>query len=295
MLYSGEMNILVNKHFANQNDKENWQEDTIQVHVQGIAVDVNFFYNRNKNAIVIPAPLAVKEVMAGDFFEPSYQTAISAIETRIGNSRFSVSTSLIGKGAGALHYVAFHKDHDGRMAIFDSKFSDPERFLNSADKPNLPEKIWGYLTAPIRFIAFKLGFGHTTQSVFLGKEIAVHRLGTQPALDWVSCGYHSGGAVLTMMDVIDQENQPSLASITQTIKRMKDMDLKAENLLKPAAPALVPPISSALSVLGGSAQQDTRGPQLELERAPIQTTGLTVRSAWIHDEEEANTGMAMNV
>jgi hypothetical protein len=247
MLYSNEMADIAKKHF---NSEKKWQEKSITVEVSGIPIEVLYYYNADKNAVVIPAPLAVKKMLSSDFFEPDFEDVIQRIEKDLDNKNFMISGSLIGKGAGECHYVAFHKDNTGKMALFDSKFSDPDRFLSSSDQPTFWEKLIGYLQAPFRFLAFYFGFRHETEAKFLGQEVKVFRLGTQSVLDGVSCGYHSIGAVLTMSEEINRGNS-SLQAIEQKIKGEKALDFKAEIyfLTKDAPITNTPEISHALRTM----------------------------------------------
>lgn len=247
MLYSEEMNRIAERHFA---AKASWQKRTISVLIRGkIPQEMHYFYNAGKNAVVIPAPLAVKPIIAGDSFEPSYEEMVAGIRADlIDNNNFSISTSLLGKGAGERHYVAFHQDREGKMVMLDSKVSEPHRFLSSADKPNLLEKAWGYLTAPFRFLSYKLGFTAKVNSQFLSNDIEVHRLGTQPILDRVSCGYHSSGAVLAMSDAIDSNENISAASIVVTIRTVKGLDVVADTLFQQVN-TRPPAVSAGLSAM----------------------------------------------
>ncbi|MCL9683849.1 hypothetical protein [Legionella maioricensis] len=247
MLYSGEMNRVIKNHFS---QKEQWQEKTITVTINPeVEFEVSYFYNLEKNAVVMSTPLAVKPVTASDFFEPPYEETVATISRELGNMNFSVSASLIGKGIGERHYAAFHKDREGKMVLFDSHISDPERFLNSADKSNLLETVWYYFTSLFRVIQFKLGFGRITHSLILEQDIEVYRLGTQSALDGVSCGYHSSGAVIAISEDIEKNDSSSLESIKNVIEDNKQLDLIAEALLNqtPKTRIKIAEISPALS------------------------------------------------
>lgn len=225
MLYSEQMEKIAEQHFKSHIDWERKKLTGIGLLEQ----EIFYYYNPEQNAVIIPAPLAVKDMMASAYYQPNYEIVVQAIKNDLKQDDFMISGSLIGKGTGECHYVAFHKDTQGQMAIFDSTFSGMDRFLSSSDKPSFWEKLIGYLQAPFRFIAFSLGFGRKIETQFLDQTINVYRLGTQAALDSVSCGYYSMGAVLSMSEAISQNNG-SLETIEQVIKESKDLDLKAEEL-----------------------------------------------------------------
>lgn len=266
MLYSNEMATIAKRHFS---ENPSWQEKSVIIDVSGIPIEVVYYYNSERNAVVIPSPLAVKKMIGSDFFEPDFTEVVYHIEKDLNSKNFSISGSLIGKGAAECHYVAFHQDRQGKIALFDSKFSDPERFLSASDKPSLWEKLIGYLQAPFRFIAFSLGFGQITEAKFLDQNIKVHRLGTQPALDGVSCGYHSIGAVLAMSDEISHNSNSSLAKIEQVVKQNKQLDGKAEAYFLASDQPITefPAISSALSTMprAGEAADSSPEPELSTE------------------------------
>lgn len=263
MLYSNKMATIAKRHFS---VNPSWQEKSVSIEVSGIPIEVVYYYNRERNAVVIPSPLAVKKMIGSNFFEPDFTAVVHHIEKDLNSKNFSISGSLIGKGAGECHYVAFHQDRQGQMALFDSKFSDPERFLSASDKPSLWEKLIGYLQAPFRFIAFSLGFGQVAEAKYLEQNIKVHRLGTQPALDGVSCGYHSIGAVLAMSDEISQNNNSSLAKIEQVVKQDKQLDCKAEAYFLAGDQPIseTPAISTALSAMPRVEEAADSSPKPEL-------------------------------
>ena len=220
MLYSNEMDLIVTNHFK-KND--NWAKQEVSVAIPGLPEGINvvYFYNKQNNAVVIPSPLAVMDG-DGDAVEPSYQATIDAISKVIGDP-FSLATSLVGKGSGERHYTALYRSLDGEISIFDSKISEPERFLNSSNAPNFFEIIWGGLTALFQsFGLWAFGIGKQVNATFLNQDVVIHRLGTQPLFDGVSCGLYSAGAVLVMADLIDN-NQLSTEDITLAITTSEDL------------------------------------------------------------------------
>ena len=238
MLYSNEMDLIATNHFK-KNDS--WVKQEVSVAIPGLPEGMNvvYFYNKQKNAVVIPSPLAVMDG-DGDAVEPSYQATIAAISKVIGDT-FSLATSLVGKGSGERHYTALYRSLDGEISIFDSKISEPERFLNSSNAPNFFEIIWGGLTALFQsFGLWAFGIGKQVHATFLNQDVVIHRLGTQPLLDGVSCGLFSAGAVLVMADLIDN-NQLSTEEITLAITTSEQLDDRAEELLLD-----IPSVSQAL-------------------------------------------------
>jgi hypothetical protein len=253
MLCSTEMSPITEKHLSG---KQEWEKKEVSVpisFIETIDINVTYFYNKNKNFVIIPTPLAVKEGR-GEAAEPSYEKTIQAIEKQVGNENFGLGCALLGKGTGERHYTALFKEEgaNGKIAVFDSKISDPNQFFNSSDSPGFFEKVWGVIKAPFKaFGLWAFGIGNETQSSFLGKDVTVHRLATQPFFDGVSCGLHSAGAILNMIDVIDapmSNKGITIEEITSSITSDKHLDLKAESALN-SKNEVIPAMNGSLGSL----------------------------------------------
>lgn len=248
MLSSLEMNTIVGKYLTG---KDEWVRNEVQVQIPVLpdGINVVYFYNRRKNFVIIPSPLAVADGQ-GDAIEPAYQSTVDAIAAQIGSKEFGIGCSLLGKGTGERHFTALHRESgkNGKMDIFDSKISAPSQFLSSSNAPNLLEKAWGYFTAPFRtFALWAFGIGKHIEASFLAQEVTIHRLETQPFFDGVSCGLHSTGAVLEVADLICYDfvrTDEIIASVTQK----NNLDLRAEEILNNTNPS-VPSVSPSLSKL----------------------------------------------
>lgn len=261
MLYSNEMDSIVTKHLNKNSD---WMQMEILVALPPLpdGINVIYFYNASKNAVVIPSPLATK-ASPGDAAEPTYEATVNAISTALGKNKFIISTSLVGQGTGERHYVALYRSLEGEIRIFDSKISNPEQFLNSSETPGFFAIIRDALTA--LFNAFGLwafGAGKQVHATFLNQDISIHRLGTQPLFDGVSCGLHSTGAVLAMADLINNDITSS-KEISTTIINGEGLDTRAENILNDehirSVPSALGSISKSKGVSGenNSNNQDT--------------------------------------
>lgn len=69
MLFSGDINKIVNKGLEGNN--EHWQEKNFTVMVKGIIpCEVNYFYNASKNAVIVPTPLAVNLLFQNQNLNP---------------------------------------------------------------------------------------------------------------------------------------------------------------------------------------------------------------------------------
>ncbi len=244
MLYSGEMDSIISKHFKH---KSGWIKDTVPFGPVELGLTVTYFFNQAKNAVVITSPLAVKKnVHNGDAIEPTYQEIITRISHKKGCNTFSVSATFLGKGSSERHYVAFYQHNGNKIYIFDSKISDPHRFLNSSNQPTFLEKIWGILISPFKSIALLLGFGKIVNANFMGYPVQIHRLGTQPIFDGVSCGYHSAGAVLAMADTIDNNETINPDMLITSVLSRDDLSAIAEIILTHST---IPNVSPGLSVM----------------------------------------------
>lgn len=246
MLSSGEMETIVKRYF---HEKENWQERQLAYGPAGFGLALSYFFNEQNNAVVVSQPLAVQAVTDNpNAIEPTFQEIKQAIEQSLGGITFSLSASLLGKGSGERHYVAYHQDLAGSRVIFDSKMSNPDKFLSSANKPGFFERFFAILAAPFKSLALSLGFRRQTMATFLGQAVEIHRLGTQPLLDGVSCGYHSSGALMTMVDYIDAQNNVNIVELKTAIVNSAHLDRRAEALLLFSQTSL-PVISPALHTL----------------------------------------------
>lgn len=249
MLDSNEMNSIIKNHLTGSGE---WEKKEASIQVSFMKMNVTYFYNKNRNFVIIPSPLAVKQG-SGDAEEPSYQSTVEAIRNQIDNENFGIGCSLLGKGTGERHYTTLFKEkgEHGRITVFDSKISSPNQFFNSSESPNFFEKVWGFIKAPFKaFGLWAFGIGKEVQSSFLGKDVTVHRLGTQPFFDGVSCGLHSSGAVLNMIDLIDKK-EVTADEIILSITNQKNLDSKAERILNgkkdEAIPSMNPVLCSIVS------------------------------------------------
>jgi hypothetical protein len=244
MLDSNEMNSIIEKHLFGNKE---WEKKDVPVPVSdALTMNVTYFYNKNKNFVIIPSPIAVKEG-AGDAVEPSYHATVCAIKEQMKEEEknFGIGCSLLGKGTGERHYTALFKEKgaNGKMTMFDSKISAPTQFFNSSESPGFFEKSWGFIKAPFKtFGLWAFGAGKEVKYSFLGNNVTIHRLATQPFFDGVSCGFHSSGAVLKILDLIEKDS--GTAKITSSITSDKQLDLKAEKILNKT-----PEMNSSLSSL----------------------------------------------
>ncbi|KTC99627.1 hypothetical protein [Legionella erythra] len=246
MLYSNDMNSITEKHLTGNSE---WEKKDVLVPVSFIEMNVTYFYNKDKNFVIIASPLAVNEG-AGDAVEPSYEATIRSIENQVGNGHFGIGCSLLGKGTGERHYIALFKEKGahGKISMFDSKISAPNQFFNSSESPSFFEKARGFIKAPFKALGlWAFGIGKEIKSSFLGKDVIVHRLATQPFFDGVSCGFHASGAVLMMADLIGK-GVTTTEEITSSITSDKCLDLKSETLLK-GENEIIPVMNSSLGSL----------------------------------------------
>ncbi len=255
MLYSNEMNQIVRAHFQ---DNSNWEERRVDVIcnipvIGEVTESVVYFFHPQKKAILFPAPLTTAEGTSTDGYEPSYQAAIDAVllaEDIEPQDQYSVSASLLGKAAIGRHYVSFHRDTSGSMTIFDSSAMDPILFLNSPDNPTFGEMIWSIVMTPYRAIRLWLGYDRTLVDEFLGGPVQINRLRTQPFYDFVSCGYHTTGAVMAMSELLEQDECVDLAAIKNRIDEKGSLDLHAEAIfLEPTNQGNVDNATRALKTL----------------------------------------------
>lgn len=294
MLFSDEMDFIVTQYL---NGKPGWERREVGVIIPNLSdpdgMNVTYFYNQEKNSVVIPSPLAVKDG-EGLGAEPSYQATIEAISKQLGNTHFNICSSLLGKGSGERHYVALYheQNEDKEMSIFDSKISEPERFFNSSNAPSIWEMAWGYLTAPFKaFGLWALNIGKQINTTFLEQQVTIYRLETQPILDAVSCGYHSTGALLAMIEQIEQDNCRT-EQITSAIIGNKQHDRLAETLLsskdnKNKIPSISPALKEVAIPDSGlkhglqlepkdlNRQSDTPPPRVENSLEPTNHRSLT--------------------
>lgn len=266
MLYSNEMDSIVTKHL-NKNSDWVQMETLVAMPPLPEGINVIYFYNESNNAVVIPSPLATK-ASPGDAAEPTYEATINAISAALGNNKFIISTSLVGQGTGERHYVALYRSPEGEICIFDSKISNPEQFLHSSETPGFFAIIWDALTA--LFNAFGLwafGTGKHVHATFLNQDVSIHRLGTQPLFDGVSCGLHSTGAVLVMADLIYNDITSS-KEISAAIINSEGLDTRAENILNDKHIPFVPSALGSISKSKGISRKNSPDNQDTFQEKP---------------------------
>lgn len=262
MLAAEQIENIIKFHFkdleknqANVDDESVWIEKNL-TDCGSFKVGITYFYNAKKNAVIIACPLLVSPVVGA--IEATYAEIEDKICSLPGYQQISISGVLLAKGATERHYVAFHhQSANSAITIFDSKISNMNRFLSSSDIPNFFERIIGYVMAPIKTIGFALGFGKQVKARFHGHPVDAYRLGTQPMLDGVSCGYHSAGAIVTLVDTLSKREPVhsdgitnptanSADTINDVIFRHKDIYAGIADKLLEQSQHTTPPISRAL-------------------------------------------------
>lgn len=232
MLYANQMEEIVANYLTG---KSSWQEKKIAIFLDSgneIPLELSYFFNKEKNTVVIPAPLAVQRLSTMESFEPSYKEVIDSVIKNLNYSGFSIIASLLGKGTGERHYGAIFQDEKGEMVFFDSKLSNSEQFFSSAEQPTRMEKGWGYLTTPFKTLVQYIGhYSNNILGQFLDHEIEIYQLGTQSIFDGVSCGYHSTGAVIAMIDKIDESALVSKNDMINLISHTQDLDQITDYLI----------------------------------------------------------------
>ncbi|MFJ1269257.1 hypothetical protein ACD661_11885 [Legionella lytica] len=290
MLYSNEMDLIINRHLSGNSE---WEKNEVLVPVSFLELKVTYFYNKNKNFIIISSPLAVKPGR-GDAEEPSYQATIEAIKNQLGKENFGIGCSLLGKN----HYIALFKEagEEGKIAIFDSKISSPHQFFKSPEAPGFFEKVWGLVKAPFNaFGLWAFAIGKEIHCSFLDKDVTLYRLGTQPFFDGVSCGFHSSGAILNIIDLM-HTSEVTTEEVVLSITNHKHLDLQAECILNTKDEA-IPAINPTMCLLGAQVENNSAHEPLvnsdgyehsEDELAPIKKEDVVPGSIQ-QDEFEKNS------
>ena len=283
MLYTTEISSIINQSALLKPDRL-WLKMTVSTSVQDdLSLDTTFFYNQLHHAVVIPEPLSVIHSTQ----LPHYAAVKDAIHRKLNTPDISLTTSLLGIGLRERHYVTFHQDRYGNQSIFDSKFSEPRRFLNTDIlQRNYPRKISDYLAIFVNFITYSFGFGKVKRSQYLGSPITFYRLGTQGVWDGVSCGYHTAGAILSISEHIHQTGDSSIPSIKSRLEFVKGLDITAENILDAhQQTALNPQVipdeinSSMVNVLHALSNLGPVLPQNDVQEEPIR---------FIHQDDLSN-------
>ena len=258
MLDSGEIEKIFEQEW--KEDKE-WEQKKIAVDLSvGFTMEVTYYYNKAKNTVVIASPLSTMLAENSDSIEPDFASSVLAIKNVLkqyqDTETLNLCGVLIGTGATERHYVAYYQDKDHKMTVFDSKFSDPRRFLSTSSEPKWWQKLGGAIVSVFNFIRTSLGFGIKLNSKFNGTDVEIRRLGTQSIFDGKSCGYHSSGAILEMKDFITQNEGPisQQMMIEKVLTDKEKMMGRAEKNLTPHIPEEVYPSieKNPLSLLGKS-------------------------------------------
>lgn len=227
MLYTDQVDSIIKDYLI---DNSEWTRKEVDIPVSSFKTNIVYFYNQNKNSVIISTPLFVQP--NENSYIACYQAAVQKIKEDLTREDFSLACILLGKGGGERHYMALYKDRSqyGTTNVFDSKISSPDLFFNSSDAPNVFEKIWNFFKVPIySFALWAFGIGQQIKASFLGEEVTVFRLGTQSIFDGVSCGLHAAGAIMNVINSVDKGMCTS-EDIVDSITSDTCLDLKAEEI-----------------------------------------------------------------
>lgn len=247
-------------------EDEKWEKKEIKIPIpaQEFNLTVTYYYNKAKNTVLIASPLSTMLTTDSDSIEPDFASSVLAIKEALKKSQkienVNLCGVLIGTGATEMHYVAFYEDTNKKMVIFDSKFSDPDRFLSTSNEPTLWQKVTGFFISMLNFIKISLGFGITLNTKFNGADVDIHRLGTQPIYDGISCGYHSSGAVLVIKNLINESQEAiSQENIVKTVLTSKESMMNQANQNWPLSISAEDPDMkrNPFGPLGGSVAEET--------------------------------------
>ncbi len=222
-LYDYEVQNIVISGINQANEKvienKKYKLKEIEYTQRGKKQKVKYFINPEGD-IIIPYPLGTVEKAGVSSI--TYDDVVTCIYRKELKIR-TISGTLVGKGTGERHFVAFnYNPSNDSMQVFDSKFSRGQ-FFKSQESPTLGQKIIGALLRSFQILSYAVGINRTYSDKFDALEniggtrhkvnVKVHRLNTQSTLDGKSCGYFSAGAVIRMIEMLNEGQPIERASI----------------------------------------------------------------------------------
>lgn len=191
------------------------------------------YVNAEHQCIVLSAPVLSTRrnpFNMGDA-ERDYDEAIEAIKTRTGLVNlddYHLVIPVIGMGATEKHIVSSYKAPHSLPVIFDSKTSDPQRFLRAPDGrlfSNVVSAVSGAFRSFIpRFVQTNVSGENGLEGL---ADVNYQSLNTQAYLDPKTCGYHTamtmeaiadaviGGRSVSADAILPALNNPVSASLRQ--------------------------------------------------------------------------------
>ncbi len=147
-----------------------------------------------------------------------------------------------GQGANEQHIVTMHLPPNGDQArVYDSKFSNPERFFSTAPSKNT---ILGILGAAFHSLNPFASPEQPVDLTHLGsdrvKSATYYAFGTQSFFDEFTCGYHTGSLIEILADFLKQDQDPSPIELLDALR--DPITDSAKKLLRQNAPK-VPDVS----------------------------------------------------
>lgn len=164
----------------------------------------------------------------------SLATFFAFLDTRNDLTQKHILFGVVGQGATEQHIVTMHLPPNGAQPkVYDSKFSNPERFFSREPSSNTLTGIASSLLHALNPLA------STEQTVDLShfnapqiKSACYYSLGTQSFFDGITCGYHTGHLIKTLADFLEEDTNfaPSterlldalIAPVTTSAKELHD-------------------------------------------------------------------------
>ncbi|RUR26939.1 hypothetical protein [Legionella qingyii] len=189
---------------------------------------IRYELERSGNVIIMHTPIKVASLKK--FFDD--------LAAREDLSQMHVLLGVIGQGATEDHIVTMHLPPGKQPQVYDSKYSNPERFFSTAPSKNT---IIGMLSAAFHSLN---PFASPEQHVdlnHLGSErinsATYHAFGTQSFFDGVTCGYHTAQLIKIFAPILEHGDNPNPsellnASINPVTSSAKILEENAPDLVQ---------------------------------------------------------------
>ncbi|WP_454781499.1 hypothetical protein [Legionella sp. WA2022007384] len=171
------------------------------------------------------SPLELSHVQRGNVVIVRNSIPVGSLKLLLGYlkrnnlNHMHVLVGVEGQGATEQHIVTMHLPPNGAQPkIYDSKYSNPERFFAKDSSKNTTR---GILAAALHSLN---PFARSEQSVdlsHLGSEIhsaTYYTLGTQSFFDGITCGYHTGSVIEALASLLGSGDDPNPTELLDALK-----------------------------------------------------------------------------